>query len=164
VDCDSVISTVVRSVVRIGRFPLDGGQVSSAEAASGRIEKLSSGSLRVSVYAGADPITKRRAYLRETIPGGPKAHAEAEKAQTRLLNQVDEKRHPRTSATVGQLLDRYLDVLDVAANTKVTFASTSGHGDSRPFIPASFHGLRLSSNCQANRPRSSSRPRTPHFR
>jgi integrase len=69
------------------------------------------------VYAGIDPLTKRRAYIRETVPASPKAQAEAEKALTRLLNQVDEKRHPRTSATVDQLLDRYLALVDVAPST-----------------------------------------------
>ena len=84
----------------------------------GRIEKLTSGSLRVSVYAGIDPLTKRRIYVRETIPAGSRAQAEAERALTRLLNQVDEKRQPRTSATVEQLLDRYLGLLDVGASTR----------------------------------------------
>jgi hypothetical protein len=37
-------------------------------------------------------------YLRETVPGGPRAAAEAKKVRTRLLNQVDEKRDPRTRA------------------------------------------------------------------
>jgi hypothetical protein len=34
-----------------------------------------------------------------------------------LLNRVDEKRHPRTSATVDQLLDRYLETLHVGRTT-----------------------------------------------
>ena len=75
----------------------------------GTIEELPSGALRVKVYAGFDPVTKRRHYLRETVPAGPKAEREAEKVLTRLLNQVDERRHPRTNASVNQLLKRYLD-------------------------------------------------------
>ncbi|SDP67115.1 hypothetical protein SAMN04487905_1071, partial [Actinopolyspora xinjiangensis] len=31
------------------------------------------------------------------------------RVRTRLLNQVDERRNPRTNATVEQLLDRYLE-------------------------------------------------------
>lgn len=89
----------------------------------GRIEDLPSGSLRVSVYAGVDPLTKRRIYLKETVPAGPKAHAAAERMLTRLLNQVDEKRHPRTSSTVDHLLDRYLELLDVSAHTKRDYKS-----------------------------------------
>ncbi|GHJ14185.1 hypothetical protein [Micromonospora sp. AKA38] len=39
----------------------------------GEIEELPSGSLRVKVYAGIDPITKKRHYLTETIPPGATA-------------------------------------------------------------------------------------------
>jgi len=70
------------------------------------------------VYAGVDPLTKKQIYLQETIPPGPKAETAAEKTLTRLLNQIDEKRNPRTSATVNQLLARYLELLDVGANTR----------------------------------------------
>lgn len=75
----------------------------------GNIEKLQNGSLRVRVYAGTDPVTKRPHYLRETVPAGPRAEREAKRALSRLLNQVDEGRNPRTNATVNQLLKRYLD-------------------------------------------------------
>ncbi|MHA6793849.1 hypothetical protein ACVGVM_10115 [Pseudonocardia bannensis] len=83
----------------------------------GSIEALPRGALRVSVYAGIDPVTGRRHYLKETVPPGPAALAEAEKVMRRLANQVDEQRHPRTSATVDQLLDRYLENLDVGRTT-----------------------------------------------
>lgn len=42
----------------------------------------------------------------------PRAVAEAEKARTRLLHQVDEKRHPRTQVTMSFLLDRRLGVAE----------------------------------------------------
>src|SRR4029453_15826591 len=58
------------------------------------------------VYAGIDPVTKRQRYLRETAH----THKEAERALTRLLSQVDEQRTPNTSATVGYLLDRWLEL------------------------------------------------------
>src|SRR6266511_2975216 len=87
----------------------------------GEIETLPSGSLRVRVYAGIDPVSKKRHYLVETIPAGPKAVREAEKARTKLLNQVDEKRNPRTRATVSQLMDRYLQVLNVDETTRATY-------------------------------------------
>ena len=41
--------------------------------------------------------------------------------QTRLLNQVDERRNPRTRATINQLLDRYLELLDVEDTTRSTY-------------------------------------------
>lgn len=51
------------------------------------------------------------------MPAGPNAAAEAEKVRRRLVNQVDEQRNPRTKATVNQLMDRYLELLDVEATT-----------------------------------------------
>ncbi|SDT36357.1 GntR family transcriptional regulator [Jiangella sp. DSM 45060] len=83
----------------------------------GQVEVLPSGALRVKVYAGRDPVSKRRFYLTETVPPGPKQEREAEQARTRLLNQVDEKRNPKTRATVDQLMVKYLDVLDVDVQT-----------------------------------------------
>jgi hypothetical protein len=50
-----------------------------------------------------------RHYLKEIIKAGPKAQREAEAARSRLLAEVAAKRSPRTSATVDQLLERYLD-------------------------------------------------------
>jgi integrase len=79
----------------------------------GEIETLASGSLRVKVYAGVDPLSGKRLYLTETVPAGPRALAEAKKVRTRLVGQIDEQRNPRTRATVNQLMDRYLDVVDV---------------------------------------------------
>jgi hypothetical protein len=88
----------------------------------GRVEQLPSGSLRAVVYAGTDPLTGRRHFLREVIPAGPKAADEAEKAVRRLAAQVDERKHPRTNATLDQLLDRYLETLDVAESTRKMYA------------------------------------------
>src|ERR1051326_8719745 len=89
------------------------GTPSKSRRRRGEIAKLPSGSLRVKGYGGIAPPSGRRHYLTETIPAGPPAHAEAEKARTRLQNQVDEQRNPRTKATVDQLMDRYLELLDV---------------------------------------------------
>jgi len=83
----------------------------------GAIETLPSGALRVAVYAGIDPVTKRRHYLREIVPAGPGAERAAEAARSRLVAEVAERRNPRTSATVDQLLDRYLDQFDGSPNT-----------------------------------------------
>jgi integrase len=82
--------------------------------ARGEIETLPSGSLRVRVYAGVDPVSKKKHYLTETVPAGPKADKLAEKARTRLLAQVDERRNPRTNATVSQLINSHLDLLDAS--------------------------------------------------
>ncbi len=44
----------------------------------GNIEQLSSGSLRVRVYAGKDILTGGDLYLKRTIPAGPNAWEIAE--------------------------------------------------------------------------------------
>lgn len=87
----------------------------------GSVEKTETGAYRVRVYAGYDAVSKRRIYLDETVPAGPAAATEAEKVRTRFLAQVDERRAPRTRATVNQLLDRYLSVVDVERTTKNTY-------------------------------------------
>jgi integrase/DNA-binding transcriptional regulator YhcF (GntR family) len=90
----------------------------------GEIETLPSGSLRVRVYAGLDALSGKRNYLVETVPAGPKAAAEAEKVRRRLVHQVDERRNPRTKATVNQLMDRYLELLDVEETTLDRYEQT----------------------------------------
>src|SRR3954451_17478414 len=71
----------------------------------GEIETLPSGSLRVRVYAGIDPVSKKKHYLVETVPAGPRAAREAEKVR-QAAHQVDEKRSPQTKPTANQLIDR----------------------------------------------------------
>lgn len=92
----------------------------------GGIDELPSGAFRVRVYAAVDPISKRRLYLSEIVPAGPRAGDQAEKVRTRLLSQVDERRSPRTRATVSQLLDLWLQVLDVDPSTRTGYESKIG--------------------------------------
>jgi hypothetical protein len=82
------------------------------------LEQLPSGSLRVRVYAGIDPVSKKKHYLVGTVPAGPTAAREAEKVRTRFLNEVDERRNPRTKATLNQLLDRWLEVAELEQTTR----------------------------------------------
>jgi len=91
--------------------------------ARGAIEVLPSGSLRVRVYTGIDPLTKKEHYLVQTVPAGPGAAREAEKVRTRLLSQIDERRSPRTRATLNQLLDRWLDVVELEPTTRKGYVS-----------------------------------------
>ncbi|GAA3730176.1 LacI family DNA-binding transcriptional regulator [Plantactinospora mayteni] len=65
---------------------------SSRRRARGEVERLPSGSLRVRVYAGLDPVSKKRRYLVETVPAGPTAERDAEAVRVRLLAEVDERR------------------------------------------------------------------------
>jgi integrase len=87
----------------------------------GTIDKLPSGALRVRVYAGIDAVTKRRHDLVEIISVGPEARKQAEAARARLLNQLYERRHPRTDATVGQLLQRHLRESVIEPSTRSTY-------------------------------------------
>lgn len=87
----------------------------------GEIETLPSGSLRVRVYAGIDPLSGKKHHLVEVIPAGKDAGKLAEQARTRLLNQVDEKRSPRTKATVTQLMERYLELLQIEDTTRAGY-------------------------------------------
>jgi integrase len=59
-------------------------------------------------------VSKKRHDLVETIPAGPNAAKLAEQTRVRLLAQVDERRNPRTNATVNQLLERHLNLLDAS--------------------------------------------------
>jgi hypothetical protein len=54
------------------------------------------------VYAGEDPVVGKWHDLVEVIPPGPQAAALAEAARTRMLNEVDERRNPRTSPPPDQ--------------------------------------------------------------
>lgn len=91
--------------------------------ARGRVETLPSGSLRVKVYAGVDPVSKRAHYLTEVIPAGPNAAKQAEQARTKLLNQVDQKRSPRTGANLNKLLDQHFELLKAEENTRTGYES-----------------------------------------
>jgi len=79
-----------------------------AEARSGYIQQLPSGSFRVSVYAGTDPLTGRQIRLRRTC----KTERAAQVELGRLLEQAAAGRPPETDTTVAQLMDRYAEVAD----------------------------------------------------
>ena len=87
----------------------------------GSVEPLANGGFRVKVYAGFDSVSNKRLYLDATVPPGPGAATDAEKLRIKFLAQVDERRSPRTRATVNQMLDRYLTVLDVEPTTRSTY-------------------------------------------
>ena len=71
--------------------------------AKGYIEQLPSGSFRVTVYAGTDPLTRRAIRLKATAKTEQQAHIEL----GRLLKEASEGRTPESDATVATLLDEY---------------------------------------------------------
>ncbi|MEU8025762.1 MULTISPECIES: LacI family DNA-binding transcriptional regulator [Micromonospora] len=69
--------------------------------ARGEIEELPSGSLRVRVYAGIDPVSKRRRYLTRTVPAGPGAAETAETVRAELLDTAGRQHRPSVRAQAG---------------------------------------------------------------
>ncbi len=87
----------------------------------GQIETLPSGALRVRAYGGTDPKTGKMYRRSKVVPAGPGARKQAEKVKTRLLAEIDEGRNPRTTATVGELLDRHMELLHVERTTRIGY-------------------------------------------
>jgi integrase/DNA-binding transcriptional regulator YhcF (GntR family) len=74
----------------------------------------------VRVYAGQDRLTRKRNYLTEVVPPGPDAEDEADKVLRRLLVTVDENKHPKTKATVSQVVNAHVPYMKVAESTRRT--------------------------------------------
>jgi integrase len=80
----------------------------------GHIETRPNGRFRVKVYAGQDPLTGKQRYLTTTTG----TYREAEVELTKLLGQVDENRHPRSSVTVSRVVAQWLEVAELADTTR----------------------------------------------
>jgi hypothetical protein len=65
--------------------------------AKGYIEQLPSGSFRVSVYAGTDPVTRRRIRLKATVKTEQQAHI----VLGRVLKEASEGRPAESNAGPG---------------------------------------------------------------
>lgn len=85
-----------------------------ATVAKGHIERLPSGSYRVHVSAGRDPVTGKPRRLKRTV----RTETQAAEELAKLLRAAEADRIPDDSATVGLLLGRYLDVADIEASTR----------------------------------------------
>jgi len=72
---------------------------------------------QVIVHAGRDPLTGKR----RNLTGTARTKREAQALRARLLTQVDEGRRPATDATLAQLLERWLEMADLAWSTRVTY-------------------------------------------
>lgn len=90
-----------------------------AQRARGHVAQLPSGAFRVRVYAGCDPVTGRSRYL--TATASTKDRAELERA--RLLAEAEAGAQPEHNATVAQLLDSYMEVMqpELELTTRVTY-------------------------------------------
>lgn len=86
---------------------------SSTARGRGSIERRGN-SLRVKVFAGWDPVTKKRLYLTESTTD----EKEAERILTRLLADADKRRNARTRATFGYAIDKWFELHDVEASSR----------------------------------------------
>jgi len=93
----------------------------STERSCGHIEKLRSGSLRVKVYAGRDALLRKDLYLKETVPAGPEVEDRADRVRTKLVAQVAEGRHPRSNATIADLMEYDLAEAKLGRKTRTTY-------------------------------------------
>jgi integrase len=84
--------------------------------AKGHIEQLPSGSFRVSVYAGMDPLTRRAIRLKSTVKTEQQAHIEL----GRLLKEASEGRTHESGVTVAKLMDEYAAVAEWDVSTRQT--------------------------------------------
>ncbi|GAA3436992.1 tyrosine-type recombinase/integrase [Kutzneria kofuensis] len=76
-------------------------------------------SLRVKVYAGLDPVTGKRVYLRETIKGTDDvAMKRAEKKLNELLVQVDKQRNAPSAVKLGYAIDQWLRTAELDDGTR----------------------------------------------
>ena len=80
----------------------------------GHIEQLPSGSFRVHVYGGTNPVTGKPRRIRVTCPDDATAAA----TLGRLLAEVDQERFPDRDATLGHALDKYIEVADLEVSTR----------------------------------------------
>ena len=85
-----------------------------AKTSKGHIQRLPSGSFRVKVYAGTDPVTGKARLLRQTCPDEASAYA----ALSRMLVEAGGGRFPDQQATLGQALGKYLEVADLEVSTR----------------------------------------------
>ena len=82
----------------------------------GYIEQLPSGSFRVSVYVGTDPLTRRAIRLKATAKTEQQARIEL----GRLLKEASEGRAPGSAATVAKLLEEYAAIAPWDVSTRQT--------------------------------------------
>ncbi len=68
----------------------------------------------MSVYAGADPLTRQQIRLRSTVKDERLAQIEL----GRLLKEASDGRRPATDATVGRLIDEYAAVTGWELSTR----------------------------------------------
>lgn len=123
---DTVHDTNVPS---FGSCPVLGQAESGPAAASTGSPAVPIASVSTEVPTpSADGVKTSSSSSRRALARRPRPRPHA-----RMPNEVDERRNPRTSATVNQLLDRYLEMIDVSSSTRVMYTRYL-ENHVRPFI------------------------------
>src|SRR6266700_1867335 len=84
---------------------------------TGHLERLQSGSYRVNVYSGIDPLTGRQLRHRRTV----KTEAQARIVLGRLLEQAATGQRPSSDVKVAEVFDRYMAVAELEPSTRETY-------------------------------------------
>jgi integrase len=87
-----------------------------ATTKNGHIELLPSGSYRVRVYFGTDPVTGKERRVKRTV----RTEAKAAEELANLLRAAEAENAPDDAATLGLALERYLEVTDLSVSTRAT--------------------------------------------
>ncbi|MGO1049311.1 tyrosine-type recombinase/integrase [Crossiella sp. CA198] len=75
--------------------------------------------LRVSVYAGLDPVTGKRVYLRDTIRGSDSAAMKRAKSKlNEFLVKVDKQRNAPSNVKLGPTIDKWLKMAELDDGTR----------------------------------------------
>lgn len=87
----------------------------------GNIEERG-GALRVRLYAGTDPATRRQVYLRATITGTDKeAYRKAEDKLSEFRAQVLRQRSAASAVPFSHAIDEWLRTSEIEASTRKTY-------------------------------------------
>jgi integrase len=75
------------------------------------------GAFQVILFAGRDPLTGYKLYLRQTAT----TEVEARRTLTKLVARVDEQKHPKTRATFRVAMDEWLRTHEVEETTRASY-------------------------------------------
>jgi integrase len=93
----------------------------------GSIEQRAN-ALRVSVYAGPDPVTGKRIYLRGTVPGtDPAARRAANKLLNQLVAEAERSGQPASAVTLNHMLDEWLADAEIEDGTREAYLGYIRH-------------------------------------
>lgn len=82
------------------------------------MRERSPGHWQLRAFAGPDPVTGRPRQVARTFVGGERAAA---KALSALVTEVEAGKFDRTTATVGQLLDKWLEATESAQRPRTVY-------------------------------------------